>query len=49
MIGCKNCSSINICNYCDKYKGYYLTGSTCKRDLNASDYIYSQSQTGIIV
>lgn len=47
--GCVNCSTVDICDECNVTAGYYLTGSTCKHDLNESDYIYSQSQTGIIV
>jgi hypothetical protein len=49
IAGCLNCSGATFCNYCDHNRGYYLVGSTCVHDMNTSDFIYAQSQLGIIV
>jgi hypothetical protein len=49
ITGCKNCSSATFCNYCDEAKGYYLTDGDCAHDMNSTQYIYVQTQKGIIV
>lgn len=47
MEGCLNCSSADSCNYCQE--GYYLTGTSCKRDMPESNYIFIQNQNGILI
>lgn len=47
MEGCLDCLWYNYCVLCNTVAEYYLTGSTCKLNLNTASYVYSQNQQDI--
>lgn len=47
MEGCLECSSSSFCTLCDRAQGYYLTNTSCKYNLEATEYLFSQSTEGI--
>lgn len=49
MLGCLNCESEHLCVLCDDANNYILTESSCKKIIEDSNFIYTQSHSGLYV
>lgn len=49
MEGCISCVGYEHCVQCNNTEHYYLANGICQLNRNPAEYIFTQSQTGLVM